>query len=97
LRFLKITLTTVLVVTLLFSTVFYNRSSVVNSLVNDYLTQHNSAITCIDFHLNTNVDLVISRLCIDSPYAEIELIDTLIEWDMESSDLAVDNLTEAIV
>ena len=95
-RFLKITLTTLLVVTLLFATVFYNRSSVVRSLVNDYLSQHNSVITCIDFHLNTNVDLVISRLCIDSPYAEIELIDTLIAWDLESSDFVVDNLTEAI-
>lgn len=79
-----------------FATVFYSRSSVVTSLVNNYLTQHNSALTCIDFTLNRNFDLVITHLCIDSPYAEIELIDSLITWQFESNNIDVNKLSDVI-
>jgi hypothetical protein len=39
---------------------------------------------------------MISHLCIDSPYAEIELIDTLITWRFESNHFQVDKIAEAI-
>jgi len=74
----------------------YNRSSVVTSLINDYLIQYDSAITCIDFSLNSDIDLVISRLCIDSPHADVVLSDTLITWRFEPSQFDVDNISEAI-
>lgn len=96
-RFLKFILAIFLVVTMLLATVLYNRSSVVTSLVNSYLAQHHSVVTCIDFSLDANDDLIISRLCIDSPYAEIELIDTLIEWRFEPSYLQSDKLADAIL
>jgi len=96
LRFLKFTLAILLVLILLFTTVFYNRSSVVTSLVNNYLAQHQSVLTCIDFSFDANDDLMISRLCIDSPYAEVELIDTLIEWRFDPSNLEADKLADAI-
>ncbi|WP_246128981.1 YdbH domain-containing protein [Colwellia demingiae] len=66
------------------------------SIVNNYLTQHNSALTCIDFEINNNFDLLITRLCIDSPYAEIELINSLVEWRFEPSKIDVDKLSDAI-
>lgn len=68
----------------------------VTSIVNNYLTQHDSAISCIDFTLNTDFDLVISHLCIDSLYAEIELIDTLVKWRLGSSYLAANKIADAI-
>lgn len=66
------------------------------SVVNNYLAQYNSALTCIDFEVNNNLDLLINRLCIDSPYAEIELIDSLLEWRFEPSKIDVDNISDAI-
>jgi len=68
----------------------------VTSIVNNYLTQHNSALTCIDFEVNNNFDLLITRLCIDSPYAEIELLNSLVEWRFEPSKIDVDKLSDAI-
>ncbi|TWX70800.1 hypothetical protein ESZ36_03865 [Colwellia demingiae] len=95
-RLFKFTLAICLVFVVTFSAVFYSRSSVVTSIVNNYLTQHNSALTCIDFEINNNFDLLITRLCIDSPYAEIELINSLVEWRFEPSKIDVDKLSDAI-
>ena len=95
-RFFKVTLAILLVIVITLSSVFYARSSVVTSLVNDYLTQYNSAISCIDFTVNADFDLVIAKLCIDSPYADLELIGILIEWQFEPSYLTVDKVVEAI-
>ena len=95
-RFFKVTLAIFLVIFITLSSVFYARSSVVTSLVNDYLTQYNSAISCIDFTVNADFDLVISHLCIDSPYADLELLGILIEWQFEPSYLTVDKVVEAI-
>jgi len=69
---------------------------VVTSIVNNFLTQHHSALTCIDFDINTDFNLLITRLCIDSPYADIELIDSLVEWRFEPSRIDVDKLSDAI-
>ncbi|PKG81643.1 hypothetical protein CXF85_19200 [Colwellia sp. 75C3] len=95
-RLFKFTLAICLVIAITLSSVFYARNSVVTSLVNNYLTQHNAVLTCIDFTLNSDLDLVISHLCIDSPYADIELIDSLIVWRFEANNIAVNKLSEAI-
>ena len=95
-RLFKFTLVLCLVFVITLSAVFYSRSSVVTSVVNHYLTQQNSALTCIDFEINDNFNLLINRLCIDSPYAEIELIDSLVEWRFEPSKIDVDNISDAI-
>ncbi|HBY85079.1 MAG TPA: hypothetical protein DEO86_04320, partial [Colwellia sp.] len=95
-RLFKFTLVLCLVFVITLSAVFYSRSSVVTSVVNHYLTQDNSALTCIDFEVNNNFNLRINRLCIDSPYAEIELIDSLVEWRFEPSKIDVDNISNAI-
>jgi hypothetical protein len=96
LRFFKVILAIFLVIIIILSSVFFTRSSVVTSVVNDYLTQHNSTISCIDFTVNADFDLVIAKLCIDSPYAEVELIDTLIEWRFKPSHLQGEELEDAI-
>ncbi|ALO36180.1 hypothetical protein CMT41_16670 [Colwellia sp. MT41] len=95
-RLFKVTLAICLVIVITLSTVFYSRSSVVTSMVNNYLTSHNSAITCLDFNINANFDLLISRLCIDTPYAELELINTRIEWQFEPSYLTAAKIADAI-
>ncbi|KGJ91748.1 intermembrane phospholipid transport protein YdbH family protein [Colwellia psychrerythraea] len=95
-RFFKVTLAIFLVIVVALVSVFFARSSVVTSLVNDYLTQHNSTIRCIDFTVNAEFDLVITKLCIDSPYADIELVDSIIEWRFEPSNLAIDKIAEVI-
>ncbi|MCP4988405.1 MAG: hypothetical protein GY928_20845 [Colwellia sp.] len=95
-RYLKLILAILLGITLLFSTVFYNHSSVITSLVNNYLQQHQSSLTCIDLSLDESGNVVISRLCIDSPYAEVELIDSIIEWRFEPGYLQVENIIDAV-
>ncbi|WP_231731615.1 intermembrane phospholipid transport protein YdbH family protein [Colwellia sp. TT2012] len=81
---------------MVFATVWYSRSSVVTSIVNNYLVQHNSAITCIEFTLNTDFDLLINRLCIDTPYADLELINTRIKWQFEPAYLTAAKIAESI-
>ena len=95
-RLFKFALAICLVFVITLSAVFYSRSSVVISVVNNYLAQYNSALTCINFEVNNNLDLLINRLCIDSPYAEIELIDSLVQWRFEPSKIDVDNISDAI-
>ena len=95
-RLFKFALAICLVFIITLSAVFYSRSSVVISVVNNYLAQYNSALTCINFEVNNNLDLLINRLCIDSPYAEIELIDSLVQWRFEPSKIDVDNISDAI-
>lgn len=53
-------------------------------------------MSCIDFQLTSDLDLMISHLCIDSLYAEIELRDILIKWQFEASHLQGDKIVEAI-
>jgi len=96
LRFFKVILAIFLVITITLSSVFFSRSSVVTSLVNSYLAQYQSVLTCIDFSFDANDDLLVSRLCIDSPYAELELTDILIKWHFKPSYLTADNVIEAI-
>jgi len=69
---------------------------VVTSLVNDYLTQYNSTVSCIDFTVNADFDLVITKLCIDAPYADLELSGVLVEWHFKPSYLTLDKVVEAI-
>jgi len=76
--------------------VFFTRSSVVTSLVNNYLTQYKSTLSCIDFTVNADFDLVITKLCIDSPYAELEFKGILVEWHFKPSYLTLDKVVEAI-
>jgi hypothetical protein len=96
LRLFRFTLVIFLVFIITLSAVFYSRNSVLTSIVNNYLAQHNSALTCIDFEVNNNFDLLITRLCIDSAYAEIELIGSLVEWQFEPSKIEVNNIADAI-
>jgi len=96
LRLFKVIFAIFLVIIIVLGSVFFTRSSVVTSLVNDYLKQHNSTISCIDFTVNADFDLVIAKLCIDSPYADVELIDTLIKWRFKPSHLQGEELEDAI-
>ena len=95
-RFYKLILVTLLLGTLLIASVIYARSTVVTSLLNNYLSQHQSAITCIDFSVNAEFDLVISRLCVDSPYADIELNNIVVNWRFDINNLQKEKLSEAI-
>ncbi len=79
-----------------FSTVFYNRNSLLTTISNNYLTQHDSAVTCIDFSVNSDLDLMINRLCLDSPYAQLELIDSKISWNFTAEYLDLSKALKAI-
>jgi len=96
LRFVKIILAIFIVITISLSSIFFNRSLVVTSLVNSYLAQYHSVLTCLDFSLDVNDDLMISRLCIDSPYANLELTDILIKWHLKPNFLTTDKIADAI-
>lgn len=95
-RFYKLIFATLLLGTLLVASVIYARSTVVTSLLNNYLAQHDSAITCIDFSVDAKFDLVISHLCIDSPYADVELKNIVIVWRFDLNNIQKDSLVEAI-
>jgi len=95
-RLRNIFLVICLVIIITLSAVFYSRSSVVTAVVNNYLTEHNSALTCLDFDINKDFDVVIKGLCIDSPYAEIALLDSLIIWRLDSKNITANSLLTAI-
>jgi hypothetical protein len=96
LRFVKIILAIFIVITISLSSIFFNRSLVVTSLVNSYFAQYHSVLTCLDFSFDANDDLMISRLCIDSPNANIELTDILIKWYFKPNFLTTDKIADAI-
>ncbi len=95
-RFFKLSLVVFIVLSMAFIAVFFNRNALLEKITNHYLIQHDMAVTCIDFRVNPDFDLVINRLCIDSPYAQFELIDSKVSWHFARENLSFAKALDAV-
>jgi hypothetical protein len=79
-----------------FIAVLFSRNALFETITNHYLIEHDTAVTCIDFRVNSDFDLVINRLCIDSPYAQFELIDSKVSWHFSRENLSFAKALDAV-
>ncbi len=42
-------------------------------------------VTCLDFSLASNMNIMIERLCLNSPKADIEILETTVQWQYSST------------
>lgn len=75
-RWLKVTIATLLITILLISLVFFARKPLVSYTLNHYLLTDEAQLSCIDFHLTSSLNIVISKACISTPQADIAIINT---------------------
>ncbi|MBA6290984.1 YdbH domain-containing protein [Colwellia sp. MB3u-70] len=58
--------------------VYFARVAIVKNFSHDELALYDVKITCLDFHLTTDLDLAISHLCLQTPQADINIEDMAI-------------------
>ena len=56
------------------------RISIINNVAKDQLGLYQINLTCLDFSLSGKLNIVVDKLCLQSPKADIEIIDTAILW-----------------
>ncbi len=45
-----------------------------------YFSEHDSALTCIDFDIDVNFNLVVNHACINVPFANVEVLNGHVNW-----------------
>ena len=73
-RFIKLTLALLLVSILLISLVFFARKQIAIYSINNYFLAYKVRLSCIDFHLTSSLDIIVNKACINTPQADIELV-----------------------
>ncbi|MFT6691099.1 MAG: hypothetical protein ACJAXH_001621 [Colwellia sp.] len=58
--------------------VYFARVTIVKNFSHDELALYGIKITCLDFHLTTDLELAISHLCLQTPQADIHIEDMAI-------------------
>lgn len=58
--------------------VYFARVTIVKNFSHDELALYGIKITCLDFHLTTDLELAISHLCLQTPQADINIEDMAI-------------------
>jgi len=84
-RFIKLTLILILGAILLVSVVFFARKQIVTYSINDFLLAHKAQLSCVEFNLTPSFDIVISKMCIHSPQADIELENVRLQLQLSST------------
>ncbi len=64
---------------LLFST-YIARIAVINSIATAQLSLADIKITCLDFSLASDMNIVVDKLCLTSPKADVEIFDSTVQW-----------------
>ncbi len=62
---------------------FYGRNFVVTYLANHYLAEYDSSLDCVDFTIDADFNMVIYSLCISSPIADVEVLDSQVHWQLD--------------
>ena len=85
-RIAKITLSICLVLFITFAGLNFARLPIANFAANNFLNQYSSKITCLELKLGAALTLdlteAISKLCIQSPRAKIELTNLALDWQL---------------
>lgn len=77
--------TLLLIAILLISLVFFARKQVVTYSINNYLLAHKAQLSCLDFNLTAALDIIISKVCINAPQADIELENVSLQLQLSAT------------
>jgi len=79
-RFLKtISITVVALVTIVII-IYSARVFVINKLIKEQLSLYQIKINCLDISLAGNMTIIVDKLCLQSPKADIEIVDMVVQW-----------------
>jgi len=79
-RFLKV-FSFIFTTLLIILTITYSaRVSVINNLAKAQLSSVQIKITCLDISFVSNMAIIVDKLCLQSPKANIEIVDMTIQW-----------------
>lgn len=76
-RFIKFILAFLFAATLLISLTYSARTQIISYGLDSYLTPYQAELTCVDFTLTSSLDIVITKACINTPLAVVELENAL--------------------
>ena len=79
-RIFKVFSIAVVALLILLTTTYIARIAVINNLAKEQLNLANIKLTCLDFSLASNMNIVVDKLCLKSPKADIEIFDTKVQW-----------------
>jgi len=83
-RFFKVVLPIILIWVICLTILIFYRLPLSNFVANKYLNQYDGKITCLEINFGSAITLdlteLISKLCIQSPQAKVELTDIAIQW-----------------
>ncbi|MCW8832049.1 MAG: YdbH domain-containing protein [Colwellia sp.] len=64
---------------LIISLVFFARKQIAVYSLNNYLLAHSAQLNCIDFNLTSSLNIFVSKACLNTPQADIELTNANIQ------------------
>ncbi len=74
-RFIKPILVFLFFTVLLISLTYSARLYIFSYGLDDYLTEYQAKLTCVDFTLTSSLNIIITKACIDNPHVNIEIND----------------------
>lgn len=77
-RFIKFILAFLFAAALLISLIYSARTQVASYILDSYFSEYQIELTCVDFTLTPSLDIVITKACISTPYAAINVENTLL-------------------
>jgi hypothetical protein len=79
-RFFKLFLLTFSILVIVSIIAYRARVLVINHFIKAQLNSIKANITCLDISLASNMNIMIDKLCLHTPKADIEITDTVIQW-----------------
>ena len=79
-RFFKVFLLTFAILAIILTITYRARVLVSNHFITAQLSSIKVNITCLDISLTSNMNIMIDKLCLHTPKADIETTDTVIQW-----------------
>ncbi|TWX56837.1 YdbH domain-containing protein [Colwellia hornerae] len=81
-RFLKFILIAVITLLIIFTITYSARVSVINHFIKTQLNSDKIAVTCLDLSLASNIAISVNKLCLQTPKANIQIVDMRVEWQL---------------
>jgi hypothetical protein len=81
-RFFKFFLIVFTALLIILTLTYSARVSLINNLANTQLKLAQLTITCLDISLDSNLDVIVDKLCLQNPKADIEIADLTIRWQL---------------
>lgn len=75
----------IIIMCLLLTTAYINRSSLVILSINHFLNSDETKINCLDFNVDRQLNIAVSKLCLTTPIAELTLSNAQVHWQFSST------------